>query len=86
MYSRRCICGKRTTVYGVCDLLLLVESDEIRLVGENDELCAITGIEFHHRVADMYFGYRWTNHESFGDFIVGKTASHHLPSIRDSRS
>ena len=54
-------------MYGVDGLVALAGSDEARLVGEYDELCAVPGAEFHHRTAHVRLGCRWTDDEPFAD-------------------
>ncbi len=76
MYARRRMCGACTTVHGVGGVVVLAGSDEARLVGEYDELGAVTGTKLHHRTAYVRLGGRWTDDEPFGDFIVGQTTRH----------
>ena len=57
-------------MYGVGGLVALAGSDEARLVGEYNQLSAVTGTEFHHRAAHVRLGCRRADDEPFSDFIV----------------
>ena len=46
--------------------------DEAGLVGDDDELGAISGIEFHHGAVDVGLGGGWADDEPLGDVVVGE--------------
>ena len=60
---------------------MLARSDEARLVGKDDELCAVTGTEFHHRAAHVRLGGRGADDKLFGDLIVRQTSQPPTPSL-----